>query len=283
MANEIPGINVVVAQGGTAIVDQQDATLTSTPELAESVVKNTNFPNRLPGDQDWSLSLEGQIPDDAGKDALVNGNAQLQIKVDATDDSTDNPTLETVVGIQSLTLTLEQEFGEVPPGIDQPTGWSYYVPLRQSWEVDVEAHYYDPENDLVYQAIHEARENGNALEAELTVLGVTMAGDLVADDFEIGAGTDDPATQSLPFMGSGEVTQTNQFESTIEALIALYFNQSTAGMALQHKENGSVVTGSTSWEGDGYLSSAEITLERNAFPTLATEIQGDGPLERISN
>lgn len=278
MANEIPGINVVVAQGGTAIVDQQDATLTSTPELAESVVKNTNFPNRLPGDQDWTLSLEGQIPDDTGKDALANGNAGLQVEVDTGS----GLAYETVAGVQSLTLTLEQEFGSVPPGIDEATGWSYYVPLRQSWEVDVEAHYYDPANEAVYEAIHGAREAGEVVPGKLNVLGVTMEGDLAADEFELSAGTDDPASQSLPFMGSGSVSQTSSFESTIEGLVGLYFSQSTATMALQHREGGSPVTGSTSWEGDGYLSSAEISLERNAFPTLSTEIQGNGPLERIT-
>jgi len=277
---------MLAVQNGTAIVDQTDATLTSTPQVAESVVKNTNFPNRLSGDQDWTLQVDTQIPTDAGKDALANGQAGLDVEVDITDDTTDNPVLEPVPGIQSLTLTLKQELGEVPPGLSQPTGWSYYVPLRQSWEVDVEAHYYDPagttDGEAVYDAIHTARENGNALPGELQILGVIMSGDLVADDFKIAAGTDDPTAQSLPFMGSGVLTQTNQFETTIEALIALFFNQSSATVGLQHTENGSVVTGSTLWDGTAYLSSAEITLKRNAFPQLSAEFQGDGALARTT-
>ena len=280
MADEISGINMIVTQGGTAITDQSDATLTSTPELAESVVKNTNFPNRLPGDQNWSVDLETQIPTDGGEDALVNGNAGLEVELDLDDDGT--PSYERVSGVQSLTLSLSQELSEVPPGISEATGWDYFVPLRQSWETDAEAHYYDPANDDVYAAIHNARENGNALPGRVTILGVEMDGDLVADDFEIAAGTDDPATQSLPMMGSGEVTRSNSFESTIESLVSLFFNQSTATIGLQHETDGSVATGSTLWSGDAYLESAEITLERNSFPVLSATFQGDGPLSRTT-
>jgi predicted secreted protein len=287
MADEIPGINMIVAREGTAITDQTDATLSSTPEVAESVVKDTGFPNRLPADQDWTISLETQIPDSAGKDALVNGNAGLEVNVDATDDSTDNPQLESVEGIQSLTLTLDQDLQEVPPGISDATGWTYYIALRRMWEVDVDAHYYDPEPDNtganVYEALHEARENGNSVSAELTLLGSIFSGDLVADDFELAAGTDDPASQSLPMMGTGAVSLSTNLETTIDGLIQMYFDQSTATVALQHEEGGSVVSPSTIWEGDAYLANAEITLERNAFPTLSAELQGTGPLSRVSN
>lgn len=284
MPDEIAGINMVAVQGGTAIIDQTSATLTSTPELAESVVKNTNFPNRLSGDQEWTLSLETQIPDESAQDALVNGQAGLDVEVDTTDDSTDNPTLQTVPGVQSLTLSLDQELTEVPPGIDEPTGWTYYVPLRQSYEVEIEGHYYDPSNSSagIYDALHEARENGNAVPGEVKVLGVTMEGDLVADDFELSAGTDDPATQTLPFMGSGTLSQSSTFESSIESLLNLFFTQSSATVGLQHEDGGSVVSGSTLWDGSAFLSSAEITLERNSFPTLSAELQGTGQLSRTT-
>lgn len=284
MPDEISGINMLVLQAGTAITDQTDATLTSTPEVAESITKNTNFPNRLPGDQDWMISLDTQIPRSSGEDALVNGNAGLEVEVDTTDDATDNPTLQQVPGVQSLTLTLDQELQSVPPGIADTTGWNYYVALRQSWEIEVEGHYYDPSNsaDGVYDKIHEAREQGEPVPGTVTVLGVTMEGDLVADDFELASGTDDPASQSLPFMGTGEIVQTSSFETSLEELLALYFGQNTATVALQHTKNGSVVTGSTLWQGDAFLSSAEITLERNSFPELSAELQGTGSLDRIT-
>jgi hypothetical protein len=282
MPEEISGINMLVAQGGTAIVDQTDATLTSSPELAEAITKNTNFVNRLPGDQDWTLSFEGQIPDDTGADALTNGNAGLDVEVDIGSGASFEP----IPGIQTLTLTLDQELSEVPPGISEATGWSYYVPLRQDWEVEPEAHYYDPsgsdDGNLVLAEVHTARENGDALPAEVSVLGVTFTGDLAADEFELAAGTDDPASQTLPFMGSGELTRSSSFESTIEALIDLFFTQSTATVGLRHEENGSIVTESTFWNGNAYLASAEITLERNSFPTLSAEFQGDGALSRTT-
>jgi len=286
-ADEISGINLIVAQGGTAITDQTDATLTSTPELAESVVKNTNFPNRVSGDQDWQVEFEGQIPNASDEDVLTNGNAALKVKVDATDDNTDNPALETVPGLQSLALTLSQELQTVPPGINEATGWQYYVPLRQSWEVDPEGHYYDPEGgseeNRIFRELHAKREAGENVDAEIDVLGVTFDGTLAADDMEIAAGTDDPASQSLPFMGSGEVTRTSSFESTIESLVDLYFTQSTATIALQYEEGGTIVSSSTIWEGEAYLSECEITLERNSFPTLSATLQGSGPLSRVVN
>ena len=283
MPSEISGINMVLVQGGTALTDQTSATLTSTPELAESVVKNTNFPNRLPGDQDWTLSLESQIPDEEGKDALVNGSASVDLKVDTTDDSTGSPQLETLPGVQSLTVSLDQELQEVPPGIDEATGWSYYVALRQDYEIEVEGHYYDPENDsAIYEAVHEARENGNTLEGEINVLGVTLAGSFAADDFELAAGTDDPATQTLPFMGSGGLTQTGSFESSVDGLLDLFFSQNTATVGLQHEKDETVVSGSTIWQGDAFLSSAELTLERNSFPSLSAELQGTGALSRVT-
>jgi hypothetical protein len=282
MPEEISGINMVVTQGGTAIIDQTDATLTTTPELAESVTKNTNFVNRLPGDQGWTLSFEGQIPDDTGKDALVNGNAGLDVEVDLGSGAAFEP----VEGIQSLTLSLDQELSEVPPGIEEPVGWDYYVPLRQDWEIEPEAHYYDPagsqDANAVYEKIHAARDSGESLPAQVNVLGVSFTGDIVADEFELAAGTDDPASQTLPFMGSGTLSQTSQFETTIEALVSLYFDQATATVGLQHSTNGSVVTGSTFWNGDAYLSTLEITLERNSFPTISAELQGDGALSRTT-
>lgn len=338
MPDEISGINMLVAQGGTALIDQTDATLTTTPELAETITKNTNFVNRLPADQNWTLSYEGQIPDSSAKDALTNGNAGIYTGADSditgvdtgtstftldedrsgdwsagdtvrvlgstgndqeytidtisgtdvtvtesiSDSTADGVMFKPVVipGVQSLTLTLDQELSEVPPGIDQAVGWDNYVALRQDWELDVEGHYYDPNDSAVLEDVHTARENGNDLPAEMNVLGVTFTGFIAADEAEIAAGTDDPASQSLPFMANGELTQTSQFETTIESLIALFFDQSTATVALRHEKNGSIVTGSTIWEGSAFLSSAEITLERDSFPQLTAEFQGDGALSR---
>jgi len=79
MPDEIAGVNMIVQVDGTAVIAQSSATLTTEPELVEAVVKNTDIPVKLPGDQEWMLEYEGQIPDQQGKHALTNGNAALAI------------------------------------------------------------------------------------------------------------------------------------------------------------------------------------------------------------
>jgi hypothetical protein len=271
---------MLIAQDSTAIAAQSGATLSTSTELAEAIVKSTNFSVKNSGDQDWTLSHEGQIEDDAGKHALTNGNAELRVKVDATDDSTDNPALETVPGLQSITLSMEQELNETPPGIDQPTGWTYYTPLRRDWTLEIEGHYYDPADELIYQGLHDAIDAGGKLDAELDLFGLTFTGAIANDSREIEAGTDDNAAYSFSFGGSDTLSKSGSIESTISSLLDLYFNQASATVALQHRENESVVTGSTAWTGDAYISSLEIELARNAYPQISGEFQGDGSLSR---
>jgi len=271
MPTEIPGINMLITLGGTAIVAQSNATLTTSLELAEVVNKSTNFTSNLSGDQEWTLSHEGQITDDASEHLLTDGNASLKVE--------DNG-LTIVPGLQDLTITLEQELSEVPPGLDEPVGWKGYVPLRRSWTVEATGHYYDPENDTTYSAIHTARDSGTSLDAELTVAGITMAGKIAADSMEIDAGTDDPAEYSLSFTGDGALTRSGTAQSTIDQLLTGYFDQSALTVALRHMEGGTTIDQSTIWTGDAYLSSATIELERSEQPSLSAELQGDGALTR---
>jgi len=268
----IPAINMLIAQGSTAITAQSGATLSVSNELAEAIVKNTNFTVQNSGDQDWTLSHEGQITKDTGKHALANGEASLKIKPDST--------LEILPGLQSITLSMEQELNETPPGIDEANGWKNYVPLRRSWTVEAEGHYYDPANESVYESLHAARDNGNVLEAEVNLFNLTFAGDLAADGMELEAGTDDNAMYSLSFAGSDTLTKSGTPESTIGSLLDLYFNQSSANVALQHRKNGSVVASSTEWTGSAYINSMEIEIARSEFPTVSAEYQGDGALNR---
>lgn len=338
MPNEIPGINMLVAIGGTAVIAQSNATLTTTPELAEAIVKATNFTKQVSGDQEWALSYEGQITTQAGKHALANGNAGLKVgdesditgvdtandtfsladdrssdwtsgdtvrvlgstvhdqayEIDTisgtdvtvveslTDDTADGAMFKPtqVPGIQTLTLGLEQELNEVPPGVNQATGWKSYVPLRRSWSAELEGHYYDPTDEDVYATIHTARDNGNNLAAALDVMGGTFVGYIGADGMDIEAGTDDNAAYSLTWQGSGEAEKFGTFESTIGSIIDLWINQSTATAALRHEEDGSTVTGSTIWTGSALINSIEMEVARNEFPGLSAEFQGDGQLSR---
>lgn len=423
MANEVSGINMLVEVDGTAVTAQSDATLSAETELAEAVVKSTNFNVQESGDQDWSLSYEGQITDTAGKHALVNGNASLEvgslsditgvnttnsvftisgdlttdwsasdeirvikstgndqfytistISYDSSNDETNVTVNESISdstadgqifkpqnvrGLQSLSMNFEQELNAVPAGVDENPNYNNYNTLRRTYNIEGEGHYYDPRisevfqissvdstNDIftmekdvsgvwdsedtievrnssdnngqftissvsgtdvtvqesvssisqdgstgeafvpydtVYNLIHDARDNGENLGVVLTVLGVDFSGEVAADSMEIEAGSDDTAQYSLTWQGSGEVFKTGTAESTVDSLFDLYFNQSNATASLSNIEDGTDVSGSTYWEGNALLSTLEISLERNSFPEISTELQGDGILERKTN
>jgi predicted secreted protein len=281
MANEVSGINMLVEVGGTGVVAQSGATVSTTSELAEAITKDSNFTTQDSGDQEWTLSYEGQMTDDTGKQALANGNVDLQVEVDATDDSTDNPQYEPISGLQSVTLNLEQELNSVPPGIDQPVGWKGYVPLRRSFSIDAEGHYLDPASDLVYDAVLDAKNNGKRLPAKLNVFGGTFEGSIATDSMELDAPADDNASFSFSWGGSGDLTQSGTVETTIDSILSLYFNQTTATVNLRQKDSdGNDVSASTYWEGDAHLSNFEISMERSAYPEISTELQGDGALSR---
>jgi hypothetical protein len=338
MANEIPGINLLVEVGGTAVVAQSNATLSTSTELAEAIVKSTNFTKQNSGDQDWTLSYEGQFTESDGDHALTDGKASLKVGdptgITAVDDTSDvfttsedkstdwtsgdtvyviqssgnngeysiasisgtdvtvNETIsdstadgrifnpDVVPGVQSLSLNLEQELNDVPPGINETVGWTNYVPLRRTFSVEADGHYYDPTDEATYETIHTARDNGDNLGGVVTVMGVDFFGEIAADSMDIEAGTDDNASYSLSWAGSGEIDRNGTAETTIDSLVSLYFDQSTATASLRHVEDGTDVTGSTYWSGTTYLSTLEVALERGEYPELSTELQGDGQLTR---
>jgi len=115
---------------------------------------------------------------------------------------------------------------------------------------------------------------------ELTILGLTFVGEIAADSMEIEAGTDDKAAYSLEWGGSEDYVKTGAPEATIDTLITMWTDQTENTASLRHQEGGTDVTGSTYWEGTTLLSSLEIELARDEFPTITTELQGSGKLER---
>jgi len=279
MPDEISGVNVLAGANGTALPAQSDATLTTEPELVETILKDSNFPVKRSGDLDWMLSYEGLLRDDTGKEALTNGEASLDLSLDINGDGTETP--ETVPGLQSVTLSLEQTLDDVPPGIDQPTGWNFYQPSNRDWTIETEGHYYDPEDSDIYDKIFQRPRDGEVIGADLNVFGLTFSGDLATDSVEREAGTDGQASVSLSFGGSDEITKSGSTEAPISAILDAYFNQTVLTSFFRHIKGGNVVSGSTSWEGDTYLSTAEITLERDAYPQLSYEVQGHGKLKRV--
>jgi len=276
MANEISGINLLLALGGTAVAAQSSATLTASQELVEIITKNEfGFTSNLPGDQSWSVSHDSFLTKDTGDHFLAIGEASFSIDVGGT--------MTVVPGIQSVSLGLTQELTETPPGIDEATNWTYRRPSRRSFSVDVDGHYYDPatESNGTYEAILTAKDNGDNLPFELQVGGLTFTGTLAPGDLEIESGADgDNATYSLSFAGDGEITKTGTSETSIGKVLDAYFTQALWTVVLRHEVDGTQVDGSTEWTGDAYLSEATIDIERGDQVSLSADFQGDGALTR---
>ena len=280
MPAELSGSNILVGAAGTAMPAQTTATLTTEPELVETIVKNANAPIKRSGDLQWNISAEGKLRDDAGKAGLSNGEVALKADLDLTDDGTE--TTEIIPGLQSVTLSLDQELEQVPPGIDQPTGWRFFSPQELDWTLEMEGHYYDPESNDVYDALYQKPRNGEVIAGTLEVFGLTFNGDLAVDSIEREADTDGPGMVSFSFGGSDLLTKSGSSEAPISELLTSYFDQQTVPSFFRPMQSGNPQTGTTSWKGDAWLSTAELTLERDAYPNFSYEVQGDGALNRVT-
>ena len=280
MPNDVSGSIILVGAGGTAMPAQTSATLTTEPELVETIVKNQNAPLKRSGDLQWQLSADGKLRDGAGKAGLSNGQVTMSVDVDLNQDGTE--TTEIVPDLQSITLSLDQGLEQVPPGIDQPTGWRFFSPQELDWTMEMSGHYNDPADSDVYDALYQKVRNGEVIVGTLDVFGLTFDGDLAVDSIEREADTDGPASVSFSYGGSGLLTKTGTSESPISELLTSYFDQQTVSAFFRPMENGTPITGTTSWEGSAWNSTTELTLERDAYPELSFELQGDGTLDPIT-
>lgn len=274
MANEISGINLLLALDGTAVAAQSNATLSASQEIVEIITKNEfGFTSNLSSDQSWSVSHDGYLTKESGDHFLAIGEATFSIDVGGT--------MTVVPGIQSVSLSLTQELTETPPGIDEATNWTYRRPSRRSFSIDVDGHYYDPADEPTYDAILDAKDAGETLDFELTVAGLTFTGSLAPGDLEIEAGADgDNATYSLSSAGDGEIIKTGTSETSIGKVLDAYFTQAMWTVLLKHEVDGTQVDGSTEWTGDAYLSEATLDIERGDQVSLSADFQGDGALTR---
>jgi len=273
----IPGVNFILFAGGTAVVAQSNATLSPTRDVAEYVDKNVNAPARKGGDQSWTLSHEGVLVESDDSLILGNENASLEL-----DDGTGSSTFLTLPSVTSITINMEQELNEVLPGLEQPTGYKYYDPLRTDFSVEFEAYYRDPANSTDWDQFHSVMDSGDETPAKVTAGPLTFSGDVVAESIEIEAGEDDTTMLTGTLQGSRGLSQTGTAPTTLGTILDAYFQQQAVMLALKNLESGSPVSGSTVWEGSAHISTATIELARNEFPSFSAEFQGDGALSRTT-
>lgn len=280
--NPIVGVNLLSKIGGTLIGAQTDASLSASQDLREAITKqNSGFIGHLSGKQDWSVSHSGLVLNDSGSKFIANGNGKLEL--DIPDGSGGTQTVE-VPRLSSIDLSLTQNLAETG-GLDQPL-WTYRRPAERSVGIDIEGSYLDPNSTIgaVYDEIWTAKDNSDVIPFTLTIASKTLTGSIAPGDLEIGASTGgEDATISVSFMADEQVTQGGTaFDSSVSMILDAFFNQTEISFAMEHQSSGTAVTGSTAYEGNGYLADASISIPDGEEVTMDANFNANGPLSRVT-
>jgi len=276
----IAGVFLLSKLGGTVIGASTDGQLQASQELIELITKqDSNFIEHLSGEADWSVSHSGFVLDDSGSKFIANGNGKLELEFD---DGSGTTAFHEIPRLSSLDLSFQQNLAETG-GLDQAL-WTFRRPAERMMEVDIEGSYLDPASDLgdPYDEIWKAKDNSRDVTAKITVGPRTFSCDLAPGDLEISAETGgEDATVSVNFASDKEITKGGTaFDSSVSMWLDAFFNQSRLAFAMEHREEGSAVTGSTTYTGNGYLDNADISIEDGSEVTLEGEFAADGALSR---
>lgn len=277
----IPGIRLLTLIGGTVVGAQTDATLSVPSELRELVTKNNyGWVSNLSGQQEWSVDHSGLVLNSSGEEFISNQNASLELEFD---DGGGTQEWHKIQHLDSIDLSLEAAIAETG-GLDSEL-WRYIRPAQRSMSVDIEGSYLDPAADVgqEYQEIFTRKDNSERINARLTIAQKTFTADVAVGDVEISAQADsEDATISVSFASDGQVTEGGtDFDSSIEMILDAFFNETKASLAMEHHDQqGSAVTGSTTFTGDGYFTTIDISAAHGEEATLDATIDGDGPLNR---
>jgi len=282
----IPGIKLLTLIGGTVVGAQEDATLSIPTELRELVTKNNfGWVSNLSGMQEWSVEHSGLLLNDSGEEFISNNDASFALEFDNGSGDGNQPEYHTLQYLDSIDVTLEMGVGETG-GLDKAL-WRYITPGERSMSIDIEGSYLDPNDspDGVgeeYKEIFARKDAGTRLPCRFTIAGHTFESSVAVGDVEITASaSSEDATISVSFASSGQVTQDGtSFDSSVSMIIDAFFNETLVTAAIEHRDGGSAVTGSTTFTGDGYFTSVSLSAAHGEEATLDATVEGDGPLNR---
>ena len=273
----IAGIRLLTKIGSTLVGAQTDATLNVPSELRELVTKdNFGWVSNLSGRQEWSVSHNGLVLNDSGSAFISNQQASLELEIGDPAAYVEIPSLD------SIGMTLTAEMANVG-ALDKPL-WRYIRPAQRSAEFSIEGSYYDPasSNGEVYAAIMDAKDNSTRIPARFTIAGKTFTCDVAPGDLSITApAAAEDVSISTSLASDGQVTEGGTaFDSAISMIIDAFFNETEASCAIEHHNDSGVVSGSTSYTGNGYFTSISISAQDGEEATMDAEIMGNGPLSR---
>jgi len=286
--NAVVGVDLKSRLNSNLIALHTASSLNISPELVDLIVKAdaqgnpTDWARRIQGVAEWSAEHEGALAGSGDtKPSVSDPNMTFKLEVDTTDDSTDNPTLVEVPLLDSLDFSLEQELAQTG-GMDKPL-WRYVRPDTRDYTIDLSGTYVEPtsSNGAVYKAtlekiLNRATDN---LPFELTVLGVTLSGEVEIGDSSIEAETGGEEAQiDLSLSANSDLSKSGSFESSIEAAFNAFMNKNSVDVGMLHYDGSSPETGTTKLSGTGYYSELNISLGRGEEITVDGTIEGDGPL-----
>lgn len=284
----VVGVDLKIQHDGTLIGTQTGGSLSISPDLRDILLKNdasgspTDFKGRLSGEQEFEVSHEGLVLNGSDEYHIANSNAKLELKVDTTDDATDNPTYIEIPRLESIDFNLIQEVAEIG-GLDRAL-WRYLRPAEREFTIDVSGSYVDPNSDLgaVYDELMTARDNGTNVPARLTVYGKTFEGNVAIGDTSIdGATGGEDATIDVSMASDGGLTiGGDAFGTGIESIFTAWNNQSSVDVGMLHYTDGSPTSGATKFTGSGYLTEVAISLTDGEEITCSSTLAGDGALSR---
>jgi len=272
----------------TLIGTQTGGTLSLSPDQRDILLKNeaggtaTDYKGRLSGNKTWEVSHEGLVLNGSDEYHIANGNASLKLKVDITDDGTENPEFVEVPRLESIDFTLTQEIAETG-GLDREL-WRYIRPAEREFSIDISGSYVDPASDLgaLYDELWAAMVNGTRLPAKLTVYDKTFEGDVAIGDFSLeGATGGEDASIDLSLASDGALTiGGTAFGSGVEGIFKAFDNQHSVGVAMLHYSGGSPNSGATKFTGSGYFSEVSLSITDGEEITTSTSLQGDGKITK---
>jgi predicted secreted protein len=278
----ISGIKLLTKVGSALIGAQTDATLSASQQLAELVTKdNFGWVSNLSGQQEWSVSHSGYVLDNSSEAFMSNQRASLTLTI--PDGA--GGTMDVVIPyLDSIDMSLEAGLADTG-GLDRPL-WRYVRPAQRSVSIDIEGSYLDPAGDTdggaVYDHIWTAKEQSLRIPAVFTVAGNTFTSDIAPGDLEITAPADaEDATISVTFASDGPVANAGtSFDSSVQAILDAFFQESEVTMRMEMQDQGTPVSGSTAYEGNGYFTSIGISVAAGDPATMDAELAGNGALTR---
>ncbi|WP_103021462.1 hypothetical protein [Salinibacter altiplanensis] len=274
---EIVGVNLLTKANGTLIGGQTDLTLDKTLNLQEVEDKNAGFFGKsIPGFEESSITADNAYTGDGGEHILgEDDNVEAQLT------SQDGSATEVVQGLQELTCTLESELVEVQTF--QSSGAKEYRVAGQSLDLSLSGQYFDPAatDGAGHDLILSAEEADEYLSLSLTFGALTISGDIRPEDWSLSAPAgNDTATFDSTFRHEGVINHNGTVDGGLDAVIDAWFNRNTVAALLEYQEVGTAVSGATKYEGDGFVSSLELSGTQGEPLDLNYELQVTGGLTR---